>query len=336
MMKHLTALGCVAAFAVSLTGQEPAQILTHPAVPAREALERLDLQMAWRVYLPTASRRDGIHSVVPINNQVFVLTRYGLTVAYDLRTGEVQWRTFVGAPYSVTRPLEVGPKLVNVVNQGNRYALKRENGEAAPPVPVPIEHAGFVGIGEEFTARRGEVLYTVRRDGGLTAELVETGFRLWRFSLNGRVARRPYIMNHDVFVAVEGSGLFRIDRETGESRWNNPEATRFLAANPKFVYAMDRLGQLLVLDYARGTRLSTFDTREFVVPIGNEESDRIFLASHSGLLICLHDRDYPTPLRMNAEGPPKPVTDKAKAAEKADEKVPDKAMEKGEGKGAEK
>jgi outer membrane protein assembly factor BamB len=336
MMKHLIALACVTIFAVSLWSQEPAEILTRPAVPSREALERLNLKMAWRVYLPTASRRDGIHSVVPIDNQVFVLTRYGLTVAHDLRTGAVQWRTFVGAPYSITRPLQAGPQLVNVVNQGNRYALKRATGEAAPPVPVPIEFAGFVGIGEEFTAQHHEVLYTVRGDGGLTAQLLDGGFQLWRIGLSGRVARRPYVTNDDVFVAVEGSGLFRIDRETGDARWNNVEATRFVAANPKFVYAMDRLGQLLVLDYVRGTKLSTFDTRAFVVPIGNEVSDRIFLASHDGLLICLHDRDYTTPLRMKAEGVPKPAADKAKAAEKADEKPPEKAMEKGEGEGVEK
>ena len=337
MKQHLIALGCVAILALSLRGQEPAEILTRPSVPSRDALERLNLQMAWRVYLPTASRRDGIHSVVPLDNQVFVLTRYGLTVAYDLRTGEVQWRTFVGAPYGVTRPLEAGPKLVNVVNQGNRYGLKRATGEAAPPVPVPIEHPSVVGVGEEFTARYGEVLYTVRGDGGLTAELLNGGFLLWRFGLTGRAARRPYATNEDVFIAVEGSGLFRIDRQTGEARWSNVEATRFVAANPKFVYATDRLGQLLVLDYARGTKLSTFDTRAFVVPVGNEVSDRILLASHDGLLICLHDRDYLTPLRTKTGGEPKPAADKAKAADKAaEEKVPDKAMEKGDAKGAEK
>lgn len=333
MKQHLIALSCVAVFALSLKGQEPAEILTRPAVPSRETLERLNLKMAWRVYLPTASRRDGIHSVVSLDNQIFVLTNYGLTVAYDLRTGEVQWRTFVGAPYSITRALEAGPQLVNVVSQGNRYGLKRASGEAAPPVPVPIEFAGFVGVGEEFTAQHDSVQYTVRRDGGLTAELFNGGFLLWRFGLSGRVARRPYVTNDDVYVAVEGAGLFRIDRQTGEARWSNVEATRFVAANPKFVYAMDRLGQLLVLDYARGTRLSTFDTRAFVVPIGNEVSDRILLASHDGLLICLHDRDYATPLRMKTSETPKPVADKAKAAE---EKMPDKAMEKGDGKGAEK
>ena len=34
------------------------------------------------------------------------------------------------------------------------------------------------------------------------------------------------------------------------------------------------------------------------MPISNEMTDRLYLASNDGLLICLHDRDYPTPLLL--------------------------------------
>ena len=37
--------------------------------------------------------------------------------------------------------------------------------------------------------------------------------------------------------------------------------------------------------------------RDFVYPVPNEITDRLYLAAHNGLIVCLHDRDYATPLR---------------------------------------
>ena len=84
----------------------------------------------------------------------------------------------------------------------------------------------------------------------------------------------------------------------GDPVWRNREADRVHAVNPKFVYATDRSGRLLVLDRVRGLRLSRYNFRDFVIPVSNELTDRLYLAANSGLVICLHDRDYPTPVAM--------------------------------------
>jgi hypothetical protein len=103
---------------------------------------------------------------------------------------------------------------------------------------------------------------------------------------------------------------------------------------------------LLVLDRSRGTQLAAYDAaRDFVVPIINDMTDRIYLASNDGLFTCLHDRDYSTPLQMKtvaqlqstaAGAPPKkapaeavemkkpePPKDKL-PKEKPEEKMPEK------------
>lgn len=92
----------------------------------------------------------------------------------------------------------------------------------------------------------------------------------------------------------------RIKYRGGEDVWNNPEGDRVLAVNPKFVYAFDKSGRLLVIDRERGRTLSRYDLRDFPVPISNEYTDRIYIASHNGLIVCLHDREFPTPVRMKA------------------------------------
>src|SRR5262249_5745018 len=77
-----------------------------------------------------------------------------------------------------------------------------------------------------------------------------------------------------------------------------PTGDKVLAVNPKFVYATDRAGRMVVLDRDRGRELSRYNVRDFVVPTANELTDRIYLAANDGLVVCLHDRDYPTPVAM--------------------------------------
>jgi hypothetical protein len=119
---------------------------------------------------------------------------------------------------------------------------------------------------------------------------------MWRFTTGAPIRQQPAVTDKSIFVVAEGRGLFRIDRRTGKEMWRNRNARRFLAVNSKFVYAFDRSGYLLVLDQERGTTLGKMDTGAFVVPITNEFTDRLFLASHNGLIVCLRDHDQRTPL----------------------------------------
>lgn len=330
MRYHILIFAAALVLVPFVSAQQPAQIYTQPPVPPREVLERLNLRMAWRVYLPTIGKRDSIHSVLILENQIVALTRYGVTISLDPETGAVQWRVMVGEPYGVTRPLEADARFIYVDNLGKRYAIGRTSGEPAPGGPTPIRLLGALTEGEGLQSFHQDVVYTVRLDRSLTAQAVEGGYLLWRFSLPGRVFRWPDVTNADVFIAPEGAGLYRLDRVTGQSMWNNLEATRFLAANPKFVYATDRTGRLLVLDYARGTRLSALDTHDFVFPISNEMTDRVFLAARNGLIVCLHDRDYPTPLRnKDGDAPKKIFKNKPQVGDPVEEKTPPKDADKG-------
>jgi len=85
---------------------------------------------------------------------------------------------------------------------------------------------------------------------------------------------------------------------SGEAVWRFSFGEQVLAVNPKFVYATDRSGRLVILDRARGRELSRYNVRDFVVSTSNELTDRLYLAANSGLIVCLHDRDYPSPLSM--------------------------------------
>jgi len=142
----------------------------------------------------------------------------------------------------------------------------------------------------------------------------------WRFGANAPVRVAPMVAGDDIFLTPDHGGLIRLNRVTGDQIWQSPTADRYLAANPKFVYAADRMGRLLVLDRVRGTVLSTLDLSAFVLGTTNDHTDRVVLAANDGTVIAMHDRAYPVPLNVHAPPPiptrpPDVVPAEAKPAE---------------------
>jgi hypothetical protein len=151
-----------------------------------------------------------------------------------------------------------------------------------------------------------------RVDGHVYAIGVNSGKVLWRYTAGANVTRQPFAgqivegdrTERDLYITVDGKGLGRLNLDTGESLWGgakkseyNAEADRVLAVNPKFVYAADRSGRMLILARKNGEQLSRYDVQDFAFPVSNEDNDRIFLAANDGLIVCLHDKDYPKSLQ---------------------------------------
>jgi outer membrane protein assembly factor BamB len=164
--------------------------------------------------------------------------------------------------------------------------------ESIPVAPGSYESEAYIG-GQDAA------VYSVNCDTGRIA---------WRYVAGTPIARAPVATEKDVYVTAHGTGMARVDRATGQPVWRLPrggvmyyanrDADRFLAANPKFVYAADASGRLLVLDRATGLRLSTYEgTRDFNVPFANTINDRLYLVANSGAVVCLHDLDYAIPYR---------------------------------------
>jgi outer membrane protein assembly factor BamB len=411
------------------------EIFTRPDVPPREALDRLNLRLAWRTYVPMDGMRDGLVSVQPAGPDLLVLTRSGHIILMNAENGETRWRTRVGIPYRTRLAPAINSRTVLVVNNVFLYALSRSTGQvqwqfrlpggvSAPlaagedAVYVPgatgrfykyflprmefaalvaarakrdsplhqlyeknkrttgsishfsqsvrdageevvegpqpllaweavtglrlesrplIGHERVVAVGAEGTAvgfdrnpteggrpheiyrfdteapinvppgQFGDAGYIGAQDANVYALNLVNGRVLWRFTSGEAISHRPVALEQDVFLAAGENGLSRLDRATGESMWrvargpkvieSNVEAKRFLAANTKFVYAQDRLGRLMVLDRRLGHTLSVYDVRDFVFPVSNEITDRLYLAANSGLIVCLHDKEYTAPIR---------------------------------------
>src|SRR5262249_60733977 len=132
----------------------------------------------------------------------------------------------------------------------------------------------------------------------------------------GGVERRRPVTGAARWVGGAGGGLRRPEGGPQEPMGNarlpdgrirpapNEEVELVLAANPSYVYALDRRGRLLVIDAVRGQTLSALDVSEFNVPVTNEVNDRLYLAGSNGLLVCLHDRARVAPVLLRQPPPP--------------------------------
>jgi outer membrane protein assembly factor BamB len=451
-MKRLACVVLAASLAAAgLMGAEAtstrSKLYSQPSPPPRELLDRLNLKMSFRAYVPMDGRRDGFATLQLHGSTLYAQTRSGLVALLDAETGATLWRARVGRPYVAVHALAFNSREVYVVNNVYLYALDRRTGaenwrfrlpEGVAAAPVADENmifvpsqtgrltayllprpeprsplAGAAGPGKggaetreqryqrvpglrtesggsasgvshlttsalEATKAEGDlgpmptrawsdmtslrlempllltqdrlvvptsngivlgvdklpqltgaasisyrfdakspirepagyfegVAYVGTDDANLYAIQTTGGRLLWRHVAGVPISRRPAVTGEDVYVVAARQGMTRLDRATGVPAWRSPvrgglaesnaAADHFLAANPKYVYALDASGRFLVLDRRRGITLSGFDSRDFVFPITNDVTDRVYLAANNGLIVCLHDREYPRAIR---------------------------------------
>src|SRR5262249_5056002 len=123
------ALGAVAFLANFASAQIPRYaILTRPDPPPRETLDRLNLTMAWRNFVPIDGERDGLASVQVLGREVLVQTRSGLIILLDAETGETRWRSRAGRPYRLVGAPAANSHSVVFATNAFLYGLDRNTG----------------------------------------------------------------------------------------------------------------------------------------------------------------------------------------------------------------
>jgi len=143
------------------------------------------------------------------------------------------------------------------------------------------------------------VVYATTIDGYVYAVLSKNGNTLWRFSTADPIVQPAVVVDERVYVAVETGGMYCLDAKTGSSLWFSPGITQFVAASKQRVYAADKLGRLLALSAATGARLDMVLPANSLTKVVNTETDRLYLATDTGLVQCLHELEQPQPLLHN-------------------------------------
>jgi len=172
-----------------------------------------------------------------------------------------------------------------------RYRLETDGNIAARPTYMPPDPGNPGASGLLFVTSESGFAYAVEE---------KTGEVAWRFPTGEPIIEPPVRIDDRIYVAVQLGGMYCLDAHTGKELWYAPRIKQFVAASPQRVYAVDTLGRLVALYAKTGARLDTlWSVRQLPLRVANMETDRLYLATETGLVQCLHEVGLDEPQRHN-------------------------------------
>lgn len=191
--------------------------------------------------------------------------------------------------WSTTTGLFVG--YINLTRQDDfpvKYQLRTTSPMVTQPTYLPP------GIGQ---GNIDGLVFSTSAAGEIHAVAATRGTELWQYAV-GQPINEPVIPIRERLYAVTELGtLFCLDSMTGEMHWSTEGVGQFVAAGKDTVYVTDRGGQLLVLNANTGARVDSLFTSDLPLKFRNVLTDRIYLATPSGLIQCLRETAQTEPLR---------------------------------------
>jgi outer membrane protein assembly factor BamB len=188
----------------------------------------------------------------------------------------------------------------------------------ASPAMVTQKYVAFAsenGTLYSVTKRDRELLFQFETDARLTAPPVlynesllvasedfkvysiglRNGRYNWQFSAGGPITVPPLVVGNEAFVTPVNAGLISLNADNGRVKWTRPNVQRVLSVSPERVYVYDSLTNLIALDRRTGAVVSSVRLEPFQFFVANDRSDRIFVSTESGLVMCLQEigRDFP-------------------------------------------
>jgi outer membrane protein assembly factor BamB len=170
------------------------------------------------------------------------------------------------------------------------------------------------------------VLFAASNDGFVYALYERGGDSIWRFSAGGPIVTDPTLVDTSLYVTMQLGGLYCIDAKEGKQRWFAPGIMQFVAAGKDRVYATDKFDRLQILNAKTGARLDNLPIPTLPIRVANNQTDRIYLVSQTGLVQCLREVEAVKPLvyREVREEAAKPAAAKQKGIDELEADKPKK------------
>lgn len=172
---------------------------------------------------------------------------------------------------------------------------------------VAIEPSADGWQRNEFYLDRAPAGRPVVKDGAIFAATAEGdlvridtlgaaggGLRLtWRVLLEAAPEADLFVSSDRVVVSLGEDGLACYSATTGEHLWSTWFPGRVVAVSGARVWIIDRVGRLTGIDAATGERRERFCLGDFKLPVVNQATDSLILASPSGAVVSLKPLSAP-------------------------------------------
>lgn len=144
---------------------------------------------------------------------------------------------------------------------------------------------------------RGGLILMGARSGYVFAVNDMLGTAEWTFPVGLAVIDPIGVAGDQCFVPTYTGHFTCLDLRTGKALWTTRDILQFVSATPGRLYALDMLGNLLVINRDNGQTIHSIPLSTGMSAVFNIESDRIFLYGPDGLIQCLHENQLDEPLR---------------------------------------
>ncbi len=190
---------------------------------------------------------------------------------------------------SVSIPAIPGDNLVAFASRnGSLYSVTKEERklafqfetDAALTAPLVRYHNKLLLASEDFN------FYSVDMLNGKPG---------WQFTAGVVIRKAPVLIGDEVYLFPEYGNMYKLSAVTGAPLWTVPRMADFLSASTNRVYVTDRHNNFTILSRETGEQLGAFPLDRYKHHLPNDRSDRIYLATEAGLVVCLREqkREFP-------------------------------------------
>lgn len=256
-------------------------------------IERFSGKVLWELKLPT------MPSVGPsVDDQhIYVGSLDGSIYSFELKIIDelyrkrllpnwsfeaLRWRYRTGKEISTTAN-STGSMVNFASRDGSLYAVgatERDLSwqfETDAPITAP-----FAATEDSLIlASEDNFVYCLNRTNGLSR---------WEFASGYPIRKAPVVIEEDLYILPDRGGLFNLTVRTGAEKWERPGISDFLGATKSRLFTADPTGNIVLLQRSTGRPLGTLPLRPFSVRLVNDRTDRLFLATPSGLVMCLREQ----------------------------------------------
>lgn len=280
----------------AVTNAEDLFIVIGSTIYARDKYTGDEL---WTLRLP------GPPSTSPLvtETRLYVGTLEGSVYAYDLASvaaaqSEGRLPQYAGTTLVwrygtsneiVTAPVTNGKIVVFANRGGSLYAVTPSDRSSVYQFETDAASSAPLELVDD------SLLYAVG-DNNFYCLNAPTGTTRWLHVAEAPIRTKPCVIDNSVFLTPIDAGLYNLSIESGEELWSVPIVTQFIAATPTRIFGSDRAGNVAVLDRNDGAVLGTLPLVDFSIRVSNERTDRMFLATTTGLVTCLRERGAEIPI----------------------------------------
>ena len=247
-----------------------------------------DGKLAWTKRLPTAPS----NSPVVTDTHVFVPLHGGMLDGYSLdeEVSKIPLRTrSLGSTQA--KPVLTGNSITWPTDRGFLYSADKESGKVRFRMEARsnlVSNAAFLAPNRIFVGSIEGYLFCVNE---------KAGGMLWQFSSGESLASAPFASGDSVYAMTSRGSLFAVNSQNGIQRWQTSGIRQIVSASEDYLHCVGDRDQLVMLDRKSGGMVSTTSFGGRVIT--NTVSDRIYVVTDSGQLVCLRQQNQQWPSITN-------------------------------------